>query len=85
MALFYKELDNEDLARLSFAELRKHAVRAIQNANELADFLYAENVMQHCISRLSYNPQGKRPNSSQGQAQGGENQQQHHGGQHRRR
>jgi hypothetical protein len=85
MALFYKELDNEDLARLSFAELRKHAVRAINNTQDLPDFLYAENVLKHCIARLSYDPQGKRPNGPQGQAPGGENQQQNHGGQHRRR
>lgn len=85
MALFYKELDNEDLARLSFTDLRKHAVRAIQNATELVDFMYAENVMQHCISRLQYDPQRRRNNNpNQNNGNQNHNQQQNQGGDRRR-
>jgi predicted nucleic acid-binding protein len=86
MSLFYKQLNADDLARLSFAELRKHATKAISNTTELSDFYYAEMVMQHCIARLTYDPRPKRHNGNQNQNQGDGNQQgQHNGNRQNRR
>jgi hypothetical protein len=77
MGLFYKELDNEALAKMSFDDLRTHAQRAIRHSRELSDFHYADNVLQHCIARLAFNPQRRqRPN---GQGGGDGNQKQNHG------
>jgi hypothetical protein len=87
MSMFYKELGNEDLAKMSFAELRKHAIKAIQNTTDLSDFHYAENVMQHCIARLTYDPHRRRSNDNrnQGHNDGNRQQNQSQGNDQRRR